>query len=114
MSRDTVVMDLQHIRCFLAVAEELHFGRAAERLHLTPSPVSRTVKELERQLHVDLFVRTYHTVELTSAGQALMEPAREILKNFDTFRQTARSAASNAPRMLHVGGTHLAPPSVLD
>src|SRR5438105_359881 len=52
MSLTLSFMDLQHIRCFVAVAEELHFGKAAERLHLTPSPVSRTVKELERQLQV--------------------------------------------------------------
>ena len=74
-------MDIAQLRCFLAVAEELHFGRAAERLHLTPSPVSRAVKELERELGAQLFVRRYHDVQLTSTGNELLSRVREIVES---------------------------------
>lgn len=65
-------MNLHHLDAFLAVAEELHFGRAAERLHMAQPPLTRTIKQLERDLGADLFVRTTRTVHLTTAGQALI------------------------------------------
>ncbi|MFI7129214.1 LysR family transcriptional regulator [Nonomuraea sp. NPDC050153] len=105
-------MDVQQLRCFLAVAEELHFGRAAERLHLTPSPVSRSVKELERELGVDLFVRRYHQVELTSDGAILAGRVRDILEQLDGLRDVLKGAARS--RVVRVGGTHLCPPTVMD
>ena len=107
-------VDVQHLRCFVAVAEELHFGRAAERLHLTPSPVSRSVKELERELGTELFVRRYHAVALTTSGQALVEPARELLKAFVKLKETARAASGNLPRVFRLGGTHPSPPEPMD
>ncbi|MGO4187509.1 LysR family transcriptional regulator [Pseudarthrobacter sp. TAF60_1] len=76
-------MEIQQLRVFLAVAEELHFGRAAERLHLAQPPVSRTVRQLERDLGADLFIRSTRSVQLTAAGAALMTPAREILAAAD-------------------------------
>jgi DNA-binding transcriptional LysR family regulator len=108
-------MDLQHLRCFLAVAEELHFGRAAERLHLTPSPVSRSVKELERDLGAKLFERRYHAVELTAAGAALVEPVREILRSVSQLRRIANSvpATNERVRTLRIGVSHVAPPAIL-
>lgn len=105
---------MQQLRCFVAVAEERHFGRAAERLHLTPSPVSRAVKELERELGTDLFIRRYHQVELTPAGRQLAQRATELLAGFDQLKTVARQASVGAPRILHAGGTYLAPPTVLD
>jgi DNA-binding transcriptional LysR family regulator len=73
-------MDINEIRCFLAVAEELHFGRAAERLHVAQPPLSRTIKQLERELGTTLFDRNTRSVRLTSSGQALVEPAKEVLE----------------------------------
>ncbi|MFC4008529.1 LysR family transcriptional regulator [Nonomuraea purpurea] len=105
-------MDVQQLRCFLAVADELHFGRAAERLHLTPSPVSRSVKDLERELGVDLFVRRYHQVELTSDGAVLAERVRVILEQLDGLKDVVKVAAKS--RVARVGGTHLCPPAVMD
>jgi len=107
-------MDVQQLRCFLAVAEELHFGRAAQRLHLTPSPVSRAVKDLERELGVDLFVRRYHEVELTPTGEHLVNRVRTILDAVDGLKSEAAAAAGSFTRNVHIGGTHLAPPAVMD
>ena len=81
----------------MVVAEESHFGRAAERLHLTPSPVSRAVKELERELGAELFIRRYHQVELTPAGEQVLTRARALLADFDELRHLARAVSRRAP-----------------
>ncbi|MFZ3570845.1 LysR substrate-binding domain-containing protein [Streptomyces sp. BH097] len=85
-------MELKHLTGFVAVAEELHFGRAAERLHIAQSPLSQQIKLLERDLGVKLFDRTTRTVRLTSAGQALVEPARKLLADATSVRRTVRAA----------------------
>ncbi|BAH52504.1 LysR family transcriptional regulator [Rhodococcus opacus] len=72
-------MEISQITAFLAVAEELHFGRAAQRLHSAQPPLSRTIRQLEKQLGATLFDRNTRNVRLTSAGEALLGPAREIL-----------------------------------
>jgi len=106
-------MELAQLRCFLAVAEELHFGRAAARLHLTPSPVSRAVKDLERDIGTGLFVRHYHQVELTPAGRHLANRVAALLPEIDRLGPDTLAVARRHLEV-RVGGAHLAPSEVLD
>lgn len=93
-------MEIQQIRVFLAVAEELHFGRAATRLHMAQPPVSRIVRQLERDLGVDLFIRSTRSVQLTAAGVALMASAREILAAAERARAGALAAGRGEAGMV--------------
>src|SRR4051794_41424496 len=86
-------IELRQLRYFVAVAEELHFGRAADRLHMSQSPLSRAIRDLERQLDVVLFVRTTRSVQLTPAGTALLARARQALAGVDEAVDGARRAA---------------------
>jgi DNA-binding transcriptional LysR family regulator len=90
-------VELRQLRYFVAVAEELHFGRAAERLHMSQSPLSRAIRELERELGVVLFIRTTRRVELTPAGSALLERARHALAEVGLAIDEARHAAPPTP-----------------
>jgi DNA-binding transcriptional LysR family regulator len=98
-------VELRQLRYFVAVAEELHFGRAAERLHMSQSPLSRAIRELERELGVVLFVRTTRHVELTPAGSALLERARRALAEIDAAVDDARRAAQPDSGILSIGYT---------
>jgi DNA-binding transcriptional LysR family regulator len=83
--------ELRHLRAFLAVAQELHFGRAAERLHMAQPPLSQQIRQLERHLGVQLFARNTRSVQLTSAGEALVEPAKKVLLDVDDAERAARA-----------------------
>ncbi len=95
-------MELRHLRCFLAVAEELHFARAAVRLHIDQSPLSRTIKELEEELGAPLFVRTTRSTQLTRAGQVLLEHVPRIFAALDQARDSVKSAANGFHGQLRI------------
>ena len=96
-------MDMRHLRCLVAVAEELHFGRAAERLHLTQPPVSLAIKELEEELGVTLFERTSRRIALTRAGEDALRDARAVLAAAESMRKRAREAALGLMGSLSIG-----------
>ncbi|VXB60970.1 LysR family transcriptional regulator [Citricoccus sp. K5] len=96
---------LDQIRCFVAVAEELHFGRAAERLQMTQPPLSRQIQKLERNLRVVLLDRDHRTVELTTAGRAFLAESRELLAAAERAPAAARSIASGQEGIVRIGFT---------
>jgi DNA-binding transcriptional LysR family regulator len=87
-------MELRHLRCFVAVAEELHFARAAERLHIEQSPLSRAIKELEYDLRAQLFERTTRSTRLTWAGRVFLEDVRRIFAAIDQAKLNVTAAAT--------------------
>jgi DNA-binding transcriptional LysR family regulator len=87
-------MELRHLRCFLAVAEELHFARAAERLHIEQSPLSRAIKELEEELGARLFNRTTRSTRLTRAGQLFLKHVPRVFTALDQARGSVQAAAA--------------------
>ena len=96
-------MELRHLRYFVAVAEELHFRRAAERLHVAQPAVSEQVRKLEEELGVRLFDRTQRSVSMTDAGAALLEEARRVLHQAEIAITAARNARDRATTRLRIG-----------
>jgi DNA-binding transcriptional LysR family regulator len=96
-------MELRHLRYFVAVAEELHFRRAAERLHVAQPAVSEQVRKLEEELGVRLFDRTQRSVSITDAGAALLEEARRVLHQAEVAVTAARNARDRATTRLRIG-----------
>ena len=93
-------MDDYHLEEFAAVAEELNFRRAADRLHLSPSPLSRHIRELEAELGVLLFERDTRHVRLTPAGEALLPLALDVLAGMANAARTVSRAAGQRPELV--------------
>jgi len=110
-------MELRHLRYFVAVAEELHFGRAAERLHVSQPPLSQQIKQLEEEVEVRLFDRNKRWVRLTGAGRQFLEHARQVLAQADGAVLAARRTMGGECDRLSVAcapwAEHMAVPRIL-
>ncbi|KIH85750.1 LysR family transcriptional regulator [Pseudomonas batumici] len=102
-------MELRHLRYFIAVAEELHFGRAAELLGISQPPLSQQIQALEQELGARLFERTNRRVELSEAGRLFLEEARLVLAQVDKAADVARRAQLGELGELKIGFTSSAP-----
>ncbi|MDU2611008.1 MAG: LysR family transcriptional regulator, partial [Pseudomonas aeruginosa] len=102
-------MELRHLRYFIAVAEELHFGRAAERLGISQPPLSQQIQALEEEIGARLFERTNRRVELTDAGRLFLDESRQVLAQVDKAVLLARRAHLGELGELKIGFTSSAP-----
>jgi len=107
-------VEFRHLQSFLAIADELHFGRAAARLHLTQPSLSQQLQRLERDLEVELVARTSHDVRLTPAGKAFEAQARLIVSQMHKATHTARQVAAGHTGVVSIGynfpaGQHVVP-----
>lgn len=96
-------MELRHFRYFVAVAEELHFGRAAERLHMAQPPLSQQIRQLEVEIGFALFRRTKRSVQLTEAGQLFLDRVRVIFAQVDQAIEIGRQASRGDLGQMVVG-----------
>ena len=96
-------MELRQLRYFVAVAEELHFRRAAQRLHISQPPLTRQIAALEAELGCRLLERTRRRVELTAAGEAFLRQARTMLGELEVAVSTARAIGAGQAGVLRIG-----------
>lgn len=106
-------LELKHLRAFLAVAEDLHFTQAANRLHIAQQALSSQVQQLERCLGVELFVRTTRKVELTEAGKVLLRHATPLLASLDVAWEQTRRAGAGEVGELSIAYTPTLAPETL-
>jgi DNA-binding transcriptional LysR family regulator len=97
------LLELRHLRYFVAVAEELHFSRAAARLHIAQPPLSQQIRKLEQYIGHPLFTRSSRSVALTQAGEALLERSRYLLRRLEDDLETVRRVARGEIGTLTVG-----------
>src|SRR5262245_14269300 len=97
-------MELRHLPYLVAVAEELHFGRAAIRLHISQPPLSQQIRQLEEELGVKLFERTKREVRLTEAGKRIVNEAHQVLSQVNHFTKVASRAGEGSIGNLSVAG----------
>ncbi|NBA94014.1 LysR family transcriptional regulator [Pseudomonas sp. R5(2019)] len=102
-------MELRHLRYFIAVAEELHFGRAAQQLGISQPPLSQQIQALEQEVGARLFERTNRRVALSEAGRLFLEEARQVLAQVDKAADVARRAQLGELGELKIGFTASAP-----
>src|SRR3546814_7594864 len=95
-------MELRHLRYFVALAEELHFTRAAERLHIEQPPLSRAIKELEDELGVLLFDRDRRGTRLTAAGTVFLQDTRRLFTVLEQARENAKAVAAGSRGSLRI------------
>ena len=107
------MITLEQVRSFVAVAEELHFGRAAERLQMTQPPLSRQIQKLERSIGVQLLERDNRRVELTGAGAAFLDEAYRLLNLVDTAGDLARRVDAGAAGVVRLGFTAVSAIAIL-
>ena len=96
-------MEFRHLRCFTVLAEELHFGRAAQRLAMTQPPLSMNIQQLEASVGAQLFTRNSRGVALTAAGQAFLPAARALLDGANEAARQARDVAQGLAGQLQIG-----------
>lgn len=96
-------MELRHLRYFVTLAEELHFGRAAEKLHIAQPPLSQQIQQLEAELGFQLFHRTKRTVQLTAAGQVFLSEVEAIMRQLNRAVQIGRQTSRGEMGQLAIG-----------
>jgi DNA-binding transcriptional LysR family regulator len=111
--REPHLPELRQLKQFIAVAEELHFGRAAQRLNMTQPPLSQSVQNLEATLGVALFVRTTRQIALTEAGQALLPEARRILAQAENLAPMLQEVVAGTAGTLRLAFISIADYSIL-
>jgi len=102
-------LELRHFRYFLAVADTLHFGQAAERLGMSQPPLSQQIRQLEQLLGAQLFVRSHRRVQLTEAGERLQQRTRSILQQIDAAVDEVQRVQRGEVGELHIGLTRATP-----
>lgn len=107
------MLELRQLRYFLMVAEELHFGRAAQRLHMTQPPLSQAIQALEHELEIELFSRTTRQIRLTAAGQLLQQQARQLCQQSEQLKPLLQRASKGETGLIRLDFVSIADYSIL-